>query len=186
MGLGDILNYIIHGCISPNGFQKVIAGGEIPFFTVSAQEIFSNEIELFDVNFFNPLSNDSTAGQLQETIAKWYVNLRDIAIVASLSILVYIGIKILISSTSSDKAKYKQMIMDWLIGLCLIFVMHYIMSFSNTIVNKVTELVKNSVGNSEYILSVYTDDWSNVADDINDMDFENDLGDLVSSIFNRR
>ena len=154
---------------------------DIPIFKVSAEEIFSGDIGLFDVDFFNPMRTiTSTAGKLRITVSMWYNRLRDIATVVMLSVLVYIGIRILISSTSSDKAKYKQMIMDWIIGLCLIFVMHYIMSFSNTIVNKVTELVKNSVGNKEYILSVYTDDWSNVADDINDMDFENDFGDLFS------
>lgn len=127
----------------------------LPIYSISPQEIFSNELPLFDVDFFNPSGTrtiqtalggevqvDSTAAALQTTIARWYGRLRDIAIVASLSILVYIGIRILISSTSGDKAKYKQMIMDWVIALCLLFVMQYIMSFSNIIVDKITNLVK--------------------------------------------
>ena len=140
-----------------------------PIYTITADKIFANEIPLFDVDFFNPQGEEieledgskswgdmvelpdgtkipveSTAYKIQSTIATWYTRLRDIAIVALLSILVYVGIRILLSSTSNDKAKYKQMVLDWVVALCLLFVMQYIMSFANIVVNKVTDLVKTS------------------------------------------
>ena len=93
---------------------------------------------------------ESTAKQLRNTVASWYNTLRDISIVALLSVLVYIGIRIIISSTSSDKAKYKQMLVDWVIALCLLFLMQYIMSFSNLLVGKLTEVVKSSRKSSEF------------------------------------
>ena len=86
----------------------------------------------------------STARALRSTIANWYNILRDIALVALLSVLVYIGIRILISSTSSDKAKYKQMIVDWIVAICLLFIMQYIMSFSNLFVNKFISLIDST------------------------------------------
>ena len=46
-----------------------------------------------------------------------------------LSVLVYIGIRIVLSSSGADKAKFKQMLKDWLIALCLVFFMQYFMSF---------------------------------------------------------
>ena len=57
-----------------------------------------------------------------------------------MSVLVYIGIRILISSTASEKAKYKQLIGDWVIGMLLLFTMHFIMIFSNVAVDKLTAL----------------------------------------------
>ena len=81
----------------------------------------------------------STAGELQSTVASWYLALRNIALVALLSVLVYIGIRIMLSSIASDKAKYKQMLIDWIVAICLIFLMHYIMSFSVSISKKITE-----------------------------------------------
>ena len=57
-----------------------------------------------------------------------------------MSVLVYIGIRILISSTSEQKAKYKQLLGDWVVGMVLLFTMHYIMSFSNIAVDHLTEL----------------------------------------------
>ena len=86
----------------------------------------------------------SIAYQLRGTVAAWYKTLRNIAIVGSLSILIYIAIRIIISSSSADKSKYKQRLYDWLVSICLIFVMHYIMAGSNIFVKKLSGLL-NSV-----------------------------------------
>ncbi len=127
---------------------------ELPVISISPEEIFSNKVPLLDVNILNPkvYENDngeevkSVVSTLQSTISSWYNVLRDIAIVAFLSVLVYIGIRILISSASSDKAKYKQMLTDWVVGLCLLFFMHYIMSFAMIFTEKITDLLNVNNG----------------------------------------
>lgn len=125
----------------------------LPLYSITPQEIFSNKIPLLDVDFFNPTDSidledgttmESTAYQLRDTVANWYLILRDIAVVALLSILVYVGIRIIISTTSADKAKYKQLLMDWVVAMCLLFIMHYIMSFSNMIVEKVINIIDST------------------------------------------
>ena len=91
------------------------------------------------------IEQESTAAILQGTIASWYNALRRIAIVGLLSILVYIGIRIVLTSTSAkEKAKYKSMLKDWLIALCILFTLHYIMSITLTIVEKVNEVISAS------------------------------------------
>ncbi len=75
----------------------------------------------------------SPADILQPTVSSWYLTLRNIALVALLSILVYIGIRITLTSVAGDKAKYKQMLADWVIAIVLVFLMHYIMSFAVSI-----------------------------------------------------
>lgn len=143
----------------------------MPIYSISAQEIFSNDIPIFDVDFFNSdgdkefitflgekVTIESTANKLKGIIARWYANLRDIATVVLLSVLVYIGIRILLSSTSNDKAKYKQMIVDWVVALCLLFTMHYIMAFSNIIVKNVTDVVKSSTEEGQYLPVIKYDD----------------------------
>ena len=77
---------------------------------------------------------------LSKSISRGYFILRMIAIVGMMSVLVYVGIRILLSSTSSQKAKYKQMLGDWLVGMVLLFTMHYIMIFSNMFVEKITDI----------------------------------------------
>ena len=87
----------------------------------------------------------STAKVLQNTIATFYNALRKIALVGLLSTLVYMGIRIVLGSTSAkDKAKYKSMLKDWLIALCILFTLHYIMSITVTIVENINEVLKTS------------------------------------------
>lgn len=79
--------------------------------------------------------------KLRETVLGWYYNIRNLSIVAMLSILVYVAIRMILSSVSSDKAKYKMMLKDWLVAICLIFVMHYIM----TGVLGISEMITQSI-----------------------------------------
>lgn len=131
----------------------------VPIIKYTPEKIFSNQVPALDVNFINPIDwtdiKDENGNQkypnadlmnersithdLHSTIANWYLGLRNLAIVALLSILLYVGIRMVISSTASDKAKYKQMIMDWLIALCIVFFLHYIMSFILTVTQMITE-----------------------------------------------
>lgn len=85
----------------------------------------------------------SPARLLQPVISSWYTTLRNIALVALLSVLVYIGIRITLSSVASDKAKYKQMLGDWVVALCLIFLMHYIMAFAVSINEKIIDAISS-------------------------------------------
>lgn len=73
--------------------------------------------------------NESIANKLAPTISKWYKTLRTISLVGLLSVLVYISIRMIISSSSKDSAKYKKMFVDWLVAICLIFILHYVMAF---------------------------------------------------------
>ncbi len=132
---------------------------EIPNMLYSPENIFANNIAALDVNFLreNTYSSiyksgdnefkadakeksESSAGKLKKTIASWYKSFRNIAIVGLLSVLVYLGIRILISSTATDKAKYKENLQNWVVALCLVFFIHFIMSAVLMVTDKCTEL----------------------------------------------
>ena len=107
----------------------------IPVIKYSPEAIFAGKVPALEINFISPdytSDEGSIAADLQNTIASWYKALRNIAIVGLLTVIVYLGIRMLITSIAADKAKYKKMIMDWVIAMCLLFVMHYIMSFTLT------------------------------------------------------
>lgn len=88
----------------------------------------------------------STAKELRSNIAKWYVALRNLALVGLLSVLLYIGIRIILSSSSAqDKAKYKNMLKDWLVAICIIFVLHYIMAFMLQMTSSLNYIIKKNV-----------------------------------------
>ncbi len=119
----------------------------IPVIRYTPEEMFSNRIPALDVNFIKPsiegMDEKNIAKKLRPTIASWYVALRSIAIVGLLSVLVYLGIRMLLTSIAADRAKYKQMIVDWLVAMCLVLVIHYIMSFALTMTETVTAMLSS-------------------------------------------
>lgn len=99
-------------------------------------------------------SANNSAMELKSTIAKWYYTLRNLAVVSLMIVLLYIGIRILIASVASEKAKYKQMIKDWIVAICLIFVMQYIMVFANNFVDVIVGLFSNVAGQNLHMVAV--------------------------------
>lgn len=163
-GFAGIVTYAIVYEMLPDTFY-------LTNIVISPQEIFTNQVAMLDVNFINPHSNseyqltsqipqpdnkkdtntdankdDSIASQLRETIASWYTSLRNITLVGLMIVLLYVGIRILLSSVASEKAKYKQMIKDWVVALCILFFLHYIMAFSITIVEQITKGFASMLG----------------------------------------
>ena len=113
---------------------------------LTPENIIKGKFLLFDANIFKAITDGSKyydystdAGDiignavsggktaLRDIVAGWYYALRNFAIVALLSVLVYVGIRMIISTIAQDKAKYKVMFKDWLVALCLVIMMHYIM-----------------------------------------------------------
>ena len=125
----------------------------LPVYAISPEEIFKNRIGLLDVNFFDPNEYDeistvtgsvgsqqiSSALQLQASISSWYLTLRNFSLVVLLSVLLYIGIRIITSSAAQDKAKYKERLVSWIVAMCLLFFMHYIMAFATMVVEAISE-----------------------------------------------
>lgn len=138
-------------------------GYGLPNIKLTPAEIFTGNVSSLDANFFKTESDHdkelggsekSIVEQLKETVATWYVALRNIAIVGLLSALLYIGIRIVISSSAGDKAKYKQFFVDWVVALCLIFFMHYIMAFTMTMSETVTDVLAGNNTNQGRIKEV--------------------------------
>ena len=115
-------------------------------------------------------SPQDSARELHSLISTGYVAIRNICIVLMLSILIYIGIRMMLTSVSSEKAKYKDMIKDWVTGLCLLFLMHYIMAFSVLLVEKLTDVVNTYESERPYLVSLpdeYDGNLKDVAEEIN-------------------
>ena len=91
---------------------------------------------------------------LRKTISGWYYALRNLAIVALLTILVYVAIRMILSSISADKAKYKMMFKDWLVALCLLFIMHYLMAGILNISSLITDAIGTDGSNSTMVADV--------------------------------
>ena len=107
-------------------------------------------------NTLGYLSGETIGEKLRSTISKWYFILRNIALIVMLSVLVYIGIRIVLSSVAQEKSKYKTMLVDWLIGICLLFTIHLIMAFITGTVNNITTAIGGLSGSNETNLIMST------------------------------
>ena len=175
---------------------KVPSTLNLPVFNYSPEEIFQGKILLFNVDFFGkPIeiegpdedgnyyytdddnnkqitSKQNIAADLSSTVSKWYVSIRNIALVCMMIVLLYIGIRMLISTLASDKAKYRQLLQDWLVGVVILFLMHYIMAFSVTLVQQLTKIVSTSVDENVYAVMFPVDDGNKIEDWFKKYDME--------------
>lgn len=109
--------------------------------TLSVQDIIFNKVKITDINFFNIEGADGAIRTIRENVAAWYVGVRNLASVVLVIILIYVGIRMAISTIAEEKAKYKKMLKDWFTSMCLLFVLHYIIiltiQLNNTLVNAI-------------------------------------------------
>lgn len=129
---------------------------DIPMYVVTPEKIFADEVPFLNVNIINPKKysdykdsdgnvKDTPAMAFKSIVSTWYIALRNLAIVIMLSVLLYIGIRIIVSSTANSKVKYKEMLVDWVIGMFLIFFMHYIMAFAFSVTEMFTSTITSNI-----------------------------------------
>lgn len=87
--------------------------------------------------------NNNVISVVRENVMEWYSVIRYTAIVAMLCLLLVLGIKMGISSVAQDKAMYKRMIVDWLVGMILLFSIHYIMVVIVNFNESMVDIIKN-------------------------------------------
>lgn len=128
---------------------------KFPKFKYSPEEIFLGNVDMLSIDFITGKvtdyegirDNNSTGWKaIRKNVATWYKVMRYIALIGLLSVLIYTGIRIIISSNAGDKAKYKERIVNWFVAIVLLFVMHYLMAFIVTVVQNITTLFGSSIG----------------------------------------
>lgn len=128
-------------------FVESTSEDEMSRFTIYGTVL--GKYEIFNINYLEiPEDNDtSLMGIIKYNVIKYYGIMRNLSIAISLFVLIYIGIRMAISTVAGDKAKYKKMLCDWLASLILVFFMHfliiiisYIMQKGLGIINKVAEI----------------------------------------------
>ena len=132
------LNFLISALtgIADDGFAGAI--GDVVF----------NRCGITSANFFTEVwigesvKYGNVANNIVQNISKYYYVMRNLSIAILLGILLYIGIRMAISTVASEEAKYKKMLKDWAISLVLVFVLQYIMIITFFINNSLVEVLE--------------------------------------------
>ena len=131
------------GAIDANG--NIVADTILENNRITPYDILFNKIAIIDINFFNIPNDGSIISTMRMSIAGWYYVMRNIASAILLCVLIYVGIRMAISTVASDKAMYKKMLVDWVCSLALIYLLQYIIIFTFS-VNEVLVKAMASIG----------------------------------------
>lgn len=111
-------------------------------------DVVFNRCGITSANFFpevwigESVKYGNVANNIVQNISKYYYVMRNLSIAILLGILLYIGIRMAISTVASEEAKYKKMLKDWAISLVLVFVLQYIMIITFFINNSLVEILE--------------------------------------------
>lgn len=125
-------------------------GDEGVFSIITPFDIFFNKYKLLDVNFFDVdgAGDKTLTYSFRTAVSGWYYAMRLIASGILLVILVYVGIRMALSTVADEKAKYKKMLVDWICSLLLIFVLQYIAVFIIYSNNAIVEALRSTLSDS--------------------------------------
>jgi hypothetical protein len=126
----------IGGRITTNG---VSTGG-----LVTIDKILFNEVPITTLNFFDFTNNtaNNSLVNIRSNIAYWFYAIRNLAIIISLCVLIYTGVRMVLSTTAEGKADYKRMLMNWAAGFVLIFMLQYIIFITIGANNLIVDVLK--------------------------------------------
>lgn len=146
--IGNFLEYLV-------GAVVLAASGTNVF--PWADAIVFNAIPMLDVNFISPDSG-SFAYNLKTILQGLYASMFTIA-EAFFGIAVFImGIKLAISAIAAEKAKYKDALVRWVMGLVLLFGMQFFISFvfylNEQLVIVASNIASDALENSNYMESL--------------------------------
>ena len=137
-GTDDVVDGVAGIILFPAKFIPLIGGRLIDMIlamfsgngtSITLGDILFNKIEITKIDFFNFNSSSDTVNSIRAGVATWYYAFRNIAAVLLLGALLYTGLRMALANVSSEKAKYSEMLVNWIISVALLFVLHYLMMF---------------------------------------------------------
>ena len=151
-GITKVLTQSIVSLLLPCGdaFLHMLsrAVGEV----VTIDRIVFGNVNKLSIDFFEDLPSVSTNSNslplrepLKDTINDWYGFFEKIAILFYLVVLVYIGLRILLSSTGNRKAEYKTRLVAWTMGIAMLLCFPYVMKYTIQANQALCEWVGNEV-----------------------------------------
>ena len=128
-----------------NGSANIDEGTDTSF---TIESLLTNEYSMFNIDIFEQQEggkNTEFMNTLKKQVAIWYTSLRNLAVVGCAIVAIYVGIRMAISSVAEEQAKYKKMLTGWLIGVILLFLMHFLISIMIKLSNSFIEFISKAI-----------------------------------------
>ena len=116
---------------------------------IGPDDIIFNRIEITNIDFFDfSIQSTSPILAIRQNVAKWYYAMRILAIGILLVILIYCGVRMAITTIASDKAKYREMLINWAVSFALVFLLHYIIVIIIQLNNGLVNIMQGASANA--------------------------------------
>lgn len=108
----------------------------------SIETLIFNQFNNTKLTLFDDMGDDNTyITEIRVILNKFFSLGRNIAIVAYLIILVYMGIRIMLNAGAQKKAQFKQLFMYWIQGIAILFLFPYVIKYTIVLNNVFVEYV---------------------------------------------
>ena len=154
----DVADGITGFVLAPAKFIPLIAGKLLDMIlalfsgngvSITIGDIIFNKIEITKLDFFNFNSGSEAANSIRKSVAVWYYSFRNLAAVILLGILLYTGLRMATATVADEKARYSEMLVNWVVSIALLFVLHYLMQFIIIINNQLVDIFASSYKQSD-------------------------------------
>ena len=88
--------------------------------------MLTDKVDLVNANIFNAKTSNKANNVIKQNVQKWYYAIWVMSVIINMVVLVYIGIRMAISTVADEKAKYKKQLIAWFQSIVLLFAMHFI------------------------------------------------------------
>ncbi len=181
LSLSKTINYLLCGALN-----QTITLDDIIFNTYS-----ETKLEFFesDLDGFDKKTDSSLILSLRSAVNTWYSNFKAIALVGYMILLLYVGLKILMSSTTAKAtAKYKETFTTWVMGIVILmffpYVMKYIIILNDTFVKYIADsrdvIPINATLDSSLDQGFLYTDYDNVIDFESGTDYMSKIGNMAN------
>ena len=144
----ELVDYLVSGY----GYVDTTANTPDDIFTI--QNIVFGNYYMLNANMFKDSTTASVSDvaggasgfnagpidTIKESVARWYYILKLISLALGLLTLIYIGIRMALSTLASDQAKYKKMLVAWVQSIGIILMLPFIMRGLNYLNEVLLEL----------------------------------------------
>ena len=111
---------------------------------VTLGKVIYNDVDKLKINFWEMSDKTSIGGMLKPLVSYWFGKFQGIVMMVYVCILLYVGIKILITSTAGSLEKAKELLSSWLLGLILLVFFPTCMKYIVTLNEKMVQLVQET------------------------------------------
>ena len=130
-----------------------LGGGE----AITINDLVFNQYDETKLSFYEKegsggstlIHGDGETNGLDVVIKQWYNIFMRIALMGYMAILVYMGVRIMFSSTAEKKADYKRLFVDWVIGITILLLFPYVIKSMIEINNAFVKTIEANKGDFE-------------------------------------